>query len=139
MILHLNCILYFPKMFFQEKLWTKNLLLSLENEVYFFKDEKSNFFDQTWTEITEIIFPTLCKKFKILPFILFEKRRLAQGIRRPKAANFPLPINELIPDYSNVPYRFNQQGWKVWQDFCIFRYLLYYIRIGYVWCTRRSP
>ena len=27
-----------------------------------FKEGKSNFFDQTWTEITEIIFSTSCKK-----------------------------------------------------------------------------
>ena len=56
----------------------------------FFK-EKSNFFESTWTEITEIIFSTLCKKFKIFLFILFEKSRLAQGIRRPKATDSPLP------------------------------------------------
>ena len=30
------------------------------------------------------------KKFKIFVFILFEKRRLAQGIRRPKGADSPL-------------------------------------------------
>ena len=35
-------------------------------------------------------FSTLCKIFKVFPFILFEKRRLAQGIRRPKAATYPL-------------------------------------------------
>ena len=40
-----------------------------------------NFVDQTWTHITEIIFLTSCKKFKIFSFILFEKRRLAQGCR----------------------------------------------------------
>ena len=56
----------------------------------FFKEGKSNFFDSTWTEITEIISSTLCIKSKIFPFILFENRRLAQGIRRPKAANSPL-------------------------------------------------
>ena len=28
----------------------------------------------------------------IFPFILFEKRRLAQGIRRPKAADSPLSL-----------------------------------------------
>ena len=43
----------------------------------FFKEGKSNFFDKTWTEITQIIFSTSCKQFKIFPFILFEKRRLA--------------------------------------------------------------
>ena len=37
-----------------------------------------------------IIFSTSCKKFKIFPFILFEKRRLAHGIRRTKAADSPL-------------------------------------------------
>ena len=56
----------------------------------FFKEGKSNFFDQTWTEITEIILSTSCKKFKIFPFILFNKRRLAQGIRRPTGADPPL-------------------------------------------------
>ena len=53
----------------------------------FFKEGKSNFFDETWTEITEIIFSTSCEKFKIFPFIPFEKWPLAQGIRRPKAAD----------------------------------------------------
>ena len=52
----------------------------------FCKEGKSNFFDLTWIEITEIIFSTSCKKLKIF-FIFFEKRRLAQGIRRPKAAD----------------------------------------------------
>ena len=56
----------------------------------FFKEGKSNFFDQTWTEITEIIFSISGKKFKIFSFILFEKRRLAQGIRWLKVADFPL-------------------------------------------------
>ena len=42
--------------------------------------------------MTEIIFWTACKKFKIFPFILFE-RDLAQGIRRPKAADSPLLDN----------------------------------------------
>ena len=32
------------------------------------------------------------KKFKIFPFIILEKRRLAQGIRRPKAVASPLHI-----------------------------------------------
>ena len=45
-------------------------------------------------EITEIIFSISCKKFKIFPFILFEKIRLAQGIRRPKAADAPLKLLE---------------------------------------------
>ena len=40
----------------------------------FFKEGKSNFSDQTWTEITEILFWTSCKNFKIFPFILFEKK-----------------------------------------------------------------
>ena len=71
--------------------------MSVENEVYFFKEGKSNFFDLTWTEITEITFSTSCKKFKIFPFILFEKRRFAQGIRRPKAADSPL-----LPDTIKV-------------------------------------
>ena len=31
-----------------------------------------------------------CKKFKIFSFILFKKRRVAQGIRQPKAADPPL-------------------------------------------------
>ena len=52
--------------------------------------KKKNFNDLTWTEIIEIIFSTSCKKFKIFLFIFFEKRRLTQGIRRPKAAHSPL-------------------------------------------------
>ena len=56
----------------------------------FFKEWKSNFFDYTWTEITGIIFSASCKKFKICPFILLKKRRLADGIHRPKAVNSPL-------------------------------------------------
>ena len=56
---------------------------------FFFKGE-FNFIDQTWTEIPEIIFSTLYKKSNIFPVILFAKRRLAQGIRRPKAADSPL-------------------------------------------------
>ena len=57
---------------------------------FFLKKEKSNLFDYTWTEITEIIFSALCKKFKIFTFILFEKIQLAQGLRRLKAADSPL-------------------------------------------------
>ena len=76
--------------FNREKLRTNNLLLSLENEVYFFKEGKSNLFVQTSTEITEIILSNSCKKFKTFPLILFEKRRLAQGIRWAKAADSPL-------------------------------------------------
>ena len=54
------------------------------------------------TEITEIISSNLCKKFKIVLFVLFEKRRLAQGIRRPKAADSPLYIcgKHLFVSYS---------------------------------------
>ena len=63
---------------------------------FFFKEGKYNFFDLTWTEITEIIFSTSCKKFKIFPFIIFEKRQLAQGIRRPKAAESPLYLNSKV-------------------------------------------
>ena len=44
-----------------------------------------------------MIFSTLCKKFKIFPFILFEKRRLAQRIRRPKPADSPLEFFSLTP------------------------------------------
>ena len=50
----------------------------------FFKKRKFNFIYLTWTEITEIIFSTSRKKFKIFPFMLFKKRRLAQGICRPR-------------------------------------------------------
>ena len=65
--------------FNREKLWTKNLLLSRKWGL--FSKGKSNFFYYTCTEIIEIIFSTSCKKFKIFPFILCEKRRLAQGCR----------------------------------------------------------
>ena len=61
----------------------------LKMKSIFFKEGKSYFFDQIGTEITDIIFSTSCKKFKIFPFIIFEKRRLAQGIRRPKATDSP--------------------------------------------------
>ena len=56
----------------------------------FFNEGKSNFSDQTWIKITEITFSTSSQKFKIFSFIFFEKRRLPQGIRRPKAADSPL-------------------------------------------------
>ena len=58
----------------------------------FFKEGKSNFFDWTWTEITEIIFSISCRKFNIFPFILFGKWRLAGGIRRLKAADYRLQL-----------------------------------------------
>ena len=56
----------------------------------FFKEGKSNFFDWNGREITEISFSTSCKKFKVFLFILFEKRRLAEDIFLPKAADSPL-------------------------------------------------
>ena len=71
--------------FNREKLWTKNLLLSLKKAFFFFKEGKSSFFDETLIEIAEITFSTSFRKFKIVPF---------QGIRRPKAyynaADFPI-------------------------------------------------
>ena len=73
-----------------EKNWTTNLPLPLKMRSIFSKEGKFNFFDQTWTKISENIFSTSCKNFKIFPSILFEKRRLAQGIRRPKVADSPL-------------------------------------------------
>ena len=68
----------------------KNLLLSLENEVYVFKRKEIQFFHLNLDRDTEIIFSTSCEKFKIFPFVLFENRRLAQGVRRTKAADSPL-------------------------------------------------
>ena len=47
--------------------------------------------------MAEIIFSTSCKKFKIFPFILFEIRRLAQGIRWPQLADSPVLGVEPIP------------------------------------------
>ena len=74
-----------------EKIFEQKIYFCLlKMRFIFFTEGKSNFFYLTWTEITEIIFSTLCKKFKIFPFILFEKSRLAQGIRQPKAADSPL-------------------------------------------------
>ena len=58
--------------------------------IFFFKREIQFF--RLNLEIIEIIFSISCKKFMIFPFILFEKRRLAQGIRRPKAADSPLSL-----------------------------------------------
>ena len=55
----------------------------------FFKGGKSNFFYQTWTEITEIIFSTLCKKFKIFPFILFEKDDWPKAYADPRLPTLP--------------------------------------------------
>ena len=65
----------------------------LEMGPIFFKEGKSNFCDYTWIEITEIISSTSCK---IFPFILFEKRRLTEGIRRPKAADSPLILSNFV-------------------------------------------
>ena len=62
----------------------------------FFKEGKSNFFDETWTEITEII-----------PFILFKKRRLAQGIRRPKAADSSVHSKIFFRIFRCVVFVFN--------------------------------
>ena len=72
---------------FQQKIYF--CLLKIRS--IFLKKENPIFSIKLWTEITEIIFSTSCKKFKIFPCILFEKRRLDQGIRRPKAADSPLP------------------------------------------------
>ena len=53
------------------------------------------------------LFPQLHeKKFKIFPFILFEKRRLAQGICRPKAADSPLIFQYSISHFTLVLYYF---------------------------------
>ena len=101
----LKCILWYLLELSDPFIKNENSVLPIlieknfEQKIYFcllkmssiyFNEGKSNFFDWTWTENTEIIFSTSCKKFKIFPFILFEKRRLAQGICRPKAADFPL-------------------------------------------------
>ena len=58
---------------------------NFEQKIYFCLSKMRSilFFDLTWTEI----FSISCKKFKIFLFILFEKRLLAQGIRRPKVAD----------------------------------------------------
>ena len=74
----------------------KLTFVSWKWSVFFFKEGKSQFFDKTLTEITEIIFSTSCIKFKIFSFILFEKRRLAQDIRRPKAADSFLNKSNLL-------------------------------------------
>ena len=49
---------------------------------------KSNFSNKTCTEITEIIFSTSCKEFKIFSSILFEKKTIG-----PRLANFPYHIH----------------------------------------------
>ena len=77
---------------FIEKNFVKKLLLSVENEVCFLKKENPIFPIKFW----QIIFSTSCKKFKIFPFVLFEKRRLAQVIRRPKAVDSPLHLPNII-------------------------------------------
>ena len=66
-----------------------------------------NFLVWTEIEITEITFSTLCKKFKIFPFILFEKRQLAQGIRWPQAADSPL--HALKHEFHT-----NELTWNIW-------------------------
>ena len=84
----------------------------------FFK-EKSNFFNYPWIKITEIIFSTSCRKFKFFPFIIFEKKRLAQGIRRPKAADSPLyPSHTWIP-LSQFPklYYTSHYIFQIWIQF----------------------
>ena len=79
---------------------------------------KFNFLVQTWTEITGIIFSTSCKKFKIFPFILFEKRWLAQGIRRPKAADSLLinngPGRNISQNFSEFLQTFSQIFCRFW-------------------------
>ena len=76
----------------------------------FLKEGKSNFFDQIGTEITDIIFSISCKTFKIFPFILFENRRLAQGIRRPKATDSPLIVLIRWKVWKNIDKRFTNNN-----------------------------
>ena len=57
----------------EKKLWTKSLLLSLENDVYFIKKGKSNFFDANLNVKKDFSFHTFWKKKK--------KKWLAQGCR----------------------------------------------------------
>ena len=73
----------------EKKFEQKIYFCLLKMRCIFFLREKIHFFKLN-LEITEIIFSTSREKFKIFPFILFKKRRLAHGIRRPKAADSPL-------------------------------------------------
>ena len=90
----LKCILWYLLELSDPFIKNENSVLPIlieknfEQKIYFcllkmrsiiFNERKSHFF----------IFSTSCKKNKIFPFILFEKRRLARGIRRLKAADSP--------------------------------------------------
>ena len=72
----------------------------------FFKEGKSNFSDKTCTEITEIIFPTSCQKFKIFLFILFEKKTIdprrtpAQGCRLSSTLIKTMRLISNLPTYT---------------------------------------
>ena len=54
---------------------------------FFFKKENPSFSIKLEQRLPKSFFSNSCKKFKIFHSILFEKRRFAQGIRRPKAAD----------------------------------------------------
>ena len=61
--------------FIEKKFEQKIYFSLLKIKSIFFKEGKSNFFYSNSTEITEIIFSTSRKKFKIFLFILFEKKK----------------------------------------------------------------
>ena len=63
--------------FKREKRWTKSLLLSLENKVYFFSRREIQFF---WTS---------CKKFKRFSFILLKKDDWSKAYAGPRLPTLP--------------------------------------------------
>ena len=56
---------------------------------FFVKEGKFNVCDLTLIEITEITFSISCKKFKIFPFILFEKTSGSTAYAGPKLQTLP--------------------------------------------------
>ena len=83
---------FFIEKNFQQKIYF--CLLKMRSIV--FKRENPIFSIKLGPRLPKSFFSTSCKNFKIFPFILFEKRRLAQGIRQPKAVDSPLYISEWI-------------------------------------------
>ena len=105
--IYLSCLIHFFKwkVSFSNcnrvKIWTKNLLLSLRNEVFFLK--KGNpIFRLALNRYWETNFSTLCKKFQIFSFILFEKRR---GARLPTLPYWPRAALLDFGDHQIFQYR----------------------------------
>ena len=77
--------------------------------------------------ITEIIVSTSCKKFTIFPFTLFEKRRLAHGIRRTEAADSRLYLKNDL-EHKKTEEKITLVGlfgWMIWDHLIWFNFRLF--------------